>query len=240
MPDPPHATNLQTPSATCHPAQSQAAQGGPLRCHGMGVRRGMTSDRSDDPYDGGDQLGFDELDETSGGTTLDDQRITEEFSLVPAAGGGFGAWTTALARKLDRLLELGAHCVIVDCDDPCCYVQLLATPAGTIAEAVSNVYLVDWGAELDPDQETALGTLGWVEPAPPCEGDTCSSEDHGHNWTTEFPDPTSTRTIARLLAETLVGVYGVTETDLLTVKIFPAFWRDWRWDDERGLVHVDP
>lgn len=169
-----------------------------------------------------------------------DRRITEEFSLVPAAGGGFGAWTTALSRKLERLLELGAHCLIVECDDPCCYVQLLATPAGTIAEAVSNVYLADDGAEIDVDQERALRTLGWDDPTPPCEGDTCFSEDHGHNWTTDFPDPTRARAIARLLTETLVGVDGVTETDLLTVKIFPAFWRDWRWDAEHGLVHVDP
>ncbi len=169
-----------------------------------------------------------------------DTRITEEFSLVPAAGGGFGAWTTALARKLERLLELGAHCVIVECDDPCCYVQLLATPAGTVAEAVSNVYLRDWDAEIDTDQEQALRTLGWSDPRPACDGNTCSAEDHGHNWTNDFPDPTKARALARLLTETLVGVYSVSETDLLTVRIFPAFWRDWRWDDERGLVHVDP
>ena len=159
---------------------------------------------------------------------------------MPAAGGGFGAWTTALARKLERLLELGAHCVIIECDDPCCYVQLLATPAGTIAEAVSNVYLRDWGATIDADQEQALRTLGWGEPRPPCEGDTCSADDHGHNWTTDLSDPSQVRATARLLTETLVGVYGVTETDLLTVKIFPALWRDWRWDDERGLVHDEP
>lgn len=176
-------------------------------------------------------------DRTAGHGSPDHPRVTEDFSLVPAAGGGFGPWARALARKLDRLLELGPHCVIVECEDPACYVQVLATPAGTIAEAVSSTYLADWGAEIDPAQEQALRTLGWREPHPPCDDEHCPDDDRGHNWTVPFPDPHRTAAVARLLTETLVGVYGVSETDLLTVQVFPAWWDDWDWDDERGPVH---
>lgn len=101
---------------------------------------------------------------------------------------------------------------------------------GFRAEVVSNAYL-EGSRALSPDQEEALGALGWQWPSPHGTGD--------RNFSRQWPMPVPFRVVAHLAVRTLREVYGVGRPTELAYRRFDG--DDRAFDEpDLGIEPLDP
>lgn len=146
------------------------------------------------------------------------------YTLAPASGGGWPAWTAAFTRLLIRLVVEPTHCVIVTQEPNQRYVQLMIGHGHAHVEASGNTYL--WGDfRLGPSEERLLDTLGFQHP---------DRLDPRHslpqNWwfDDERADPCR---IADVLTAAMIGVMAFDVHWPITISIFgasaPCAWCFW-------------
>ena len=161
-----------------------------------------------------------------------DRLGSEHFQVSPAAGGGPGPCAAAMGRKLADLVEHGCFCVVIaSAAESRLFVQVVATPVGLHAEAVSNEFLRDTDFELTSTQEARLADLGWRHPEVAADG---SVDRNGSavNWWLDLQGVAGLGLAANLLVDTIIGVYAVDDGEVLDVRIFPSHIQRWRWVDD--------
>ncbi|MCD9625272.1 TY-Chap domain-containing protein [Rhabdothermincola salaria] len=159
-----------------------------------------------------------------------DQRapVSESFLVSISGGGGVDAFRCALVRKFADLVGRGSHCVILERTFlERHYTQALLTPVGAHVEAVGHRYLEPVGLELSGDQIDELTRRGWQPPLDPDEHDGAPE-----NWWIEEPGPHHLDATADQLLSTLIGVYGLTADEPVSVTVFPADCQEWEWVDD--------
>lgn len=136
------------------------------------------------------------------------------YTVTPAAGGGWPAWTAALTRLLVRFTFAPAHCIVVTQEPNQRYVQLMVGHGHAHVEASSNTYLAG-DFRLDSTEERALAALGFEPPA----GDPDKTSPDNWWFDADRADPEH---IAGLLTATMIGVMGFDVGAPLTVETFGA------------------
>jgi len=141
----------------------------------------------------------------------------EEFVVVPAAGGGWGAVTVALARRF-RTVGPGGRSVYaileLDDEDRNVYVQAHVEAGGSIhAEVVSDAYLLPED-QLTPHQIALLEGHGWHLG--------WSESDDIANWCQEFNGDDRTDVAAAHMVFALSDVLGVRADEPVALRIFAA------------------
>ena len=140
---------------------------------------------------------------------------TRTYTVAPRDGGGWPAWTAALARLLVRLTVAPAHCLIVTQQPNERYVQLMLGHGHAHLEASSNEYLLG-DFRLGASDEAALASLGFRHPE--------ELGDHSglpENWWIDHHVADPVR-ITQLLSTTLQSVMGFDERWPVTIEVFGA------------------
>jgi hypothetical protein len=140
---------------------------------------------------------------------------TASFSVSPASGGGWTAWTAALVRMFTRLRDQPAHCVVVTQEPNERYVQVMIGHGHAHVEASSNTYLAG-DFRLGPSEEQLLRSFGFEHPD---AADPRSTLPQNWWFDEEHADPHS---IAETLTATMIGVMCFDERWPITIDIFGA------------------
>jgi T3SS (YopN, CesT) and YbjN peptide-binding chaperone 3 len=137
------------------------------------------------------------------------------YSVAPADGGGWPAWTAAFTRLLGRLAVGPTHCVVVTQEPNQRYVQMMLGHGHAHLEASSNAYLVG-DFRLAESDEAALADLGFLHP-----DDLADDSGLPENWWIDHDvaDPTH---IAQLLTATVRNVMAFDEHWPVTIDVFGA------------------
>ena len=150
----------------------------------------------------------------------------QSFTVAPATGGGWPAWTAAFTRLLVQLAVEPAHCVVVTQEPNLRYVQLMVGHGHAHVEASSNTYLMG-DFQLSPTEERVLEQLGFQHPD---QLDPASTLPE--NWWFDADDADPVR-IAEVLTAAMIGVMAFDARWPLTIEIFGAespcnacFWAD--------------
>lgn len=151
------------------------------------------------------------------------------FVVVPASGGGWPAWATALLRYLRRIGNQPTRAVIFS--QPTInarYVQMQIGHGLAHAEASSNVYLPE-DSKLSADDERLLRELGWRVPA----ADVDDPDEYPANWSLPLVHGDWNYLVEMSLA-TLVGVFGFFVTHGIRIDTFgcDSPCRDCSWPAE--------
>lgn len=158
--------------------------------------------------------------------TESERTIERNFSVAPAAGGGWTSWMTALARLFADLAPLPTHCIVITQDPNQRYVQLMAGHRHMRLEASSNHYL-QGDFRLSPREESHLERLGFRRPDHPDAVDRFPA-----NWWIERgAAPTA---VADLLVHVMAAVMGFDDRFPVHVAVFGAAspCRACSWSDE--------
>ena len=150
----------------------------------------------------------------------------QSFTVAPATGGGWPAWTSAFTRLLVRLAVEPTHCVVVTQEPNPRYVQLMVGHGHAHVEASSNTYL-EGDFQLSPTEERLLEQLGFQHP------DRLDPEStFPENWWFDVDDADPVR-LAEILAAAMIGVMAFDARWPLTIEVFGAdspcnacFWAD--------------
>ena len=148
------------------------------------------------------------------------------YTLVPAAGGGWPAWTAAFTRLLIRLVAEPTHCILVMQEPNQRYVQLMIGHGHAHVEAASNTYLLG-DFRLGPSDERMLESLGFQHP------DRLDPEHSlPHNWWFD-EDHADPRRIAVVLTAAMIDVMAFDARWPVTIEVFGAaapcascFWEE--------------
>ena len=154
---------------------------------------------------------------------------TTTFSVVPASGGGWQPWSTALLRYFRRIGQQATQGVtITQPTTNARYVQMLIGHGLAHTEASSNVYLPQ-ESKLSDDDHRLLTELGWQAPT----ADVDDPDVYPANWSLPPIHGDWTYLVQMILA-TLVGVFGFGDTHEIRIDTFgcdrPCL--DCSWPDE--------
>ncbi len=142
------------------------------------------------------------------------------FTITPAAGGGWGPFTAALARLLAAATEEGLWWATITMADQSAnpgFAHLGPDEGGKLYTEVAGDYYLPEPARLDPTQRARLRELGWADPVADLSGD---DEIQPRNHTRSWPMAELPEACAHVVA-TLRAVYGFTDDDLIAVDLDP-------------------
>lgn len=140
-----------------------------------------------------------------------------DYSIVPAVGGGWGVWSAALVRLLDRSGQNPTRAVVISQHARHeRYVQVLIGHGIAYAEASSNVYL-EGDSRLDDRQAELLSELGWRSPGFR-END---SDEPSTNWSLPLVRGDWQYLVEMFLA-TIVGVFEFSDELPVDIRSFLA------------------
>ena len=140
---------------------------------------------------------------------------SDSYSVAPATGGGWPAWTAALVRMLTRMIDEPTHCITITQEPNERYVQLMVGHGHACVEASSNTYLTG-DFRLGPSEEAVLRSFGFRHP------DALDPRDSvPRNWWFDenHADPIL---IAETLTATMIGVMCFDERWPITINLFGA------------------
>lgn len=146
---------------------------------------------------------------------LADRVGSQSYSIAPARGGGWAAWTTAFARLLTRLVLEPTHCLVVTQEPNQRYVQMLLGHGHAHVEASGNRYLTG-DHRLDATEERLLQSLGF-RPA----GELPPESTGPYNWwfDVDVADPVA---IADVLTVAIRSVMRFDQRYPITIEVFGA------------------
>ncbi|MGI8940108.1 MAG: TY-Chap domain-containing protein [Iamia sp.] len=152
--------------------------------------------------------------------------LSEDFTLRPKDGGGFGMVEAALARKLWSLAPRHSRtAVIVSIKDGGVsnhFTQTLVDwEDGAWVEAVSNTFIESADHQISDDQTRLLTGLGFEPPT-----------DEMPNHFVVYPQPVDWSHVAALVVRTLESVYGVPASAVIQVQAFTVDRADHDDDEE--------
>lgn len=152
-----------------------------------------------------------------------------EYTLVPADGGGWTAWSAALLRLVRRMAGQPTQALVVT--QPALtgrYVQALVGHGTAFVEASSNDHL-EGDSRLTADHEELLRLLAWEWPE--IDGD--DPDVHPSNWSLPIVRG-DWEFVAEMLSATLIGVFGFSQYLPITVRTFlcDSPCRACSWPDE--------
>lgn len=142
------------------------------------------------------------------------------FTVTPAAGGGWGPFTEALARLLSDATDEGLWWATIAMADQSAnpgFAHLGPDEGGKLYTEVAGAYYLPEPARLDPAQRARLRELGWADPVADLSGD---DEIQPRNHTRSWPMAELPEACAHVVA-TLQAVYGFTEDDAIGVYLDP-------------------
>ncbi len=138
-----------------------------------------------------------------------------EYTLTPADGGGWSAWSAALLRLVQRLAKQPTQAVIIAQDvltDR--YVQFQIGHGIAHVEASSNVYLTGH-SRLSDDHEQLLGLAGWRPP----RLETDDPDDMPANWSLPLVRA-DWSSMTEVICATIIGIFGFSEHLPITIRTF--------------------
>ena len=138
-----------------------------------------------------------------------------EYTLTPADGGGWSAWSAALLRLVQRLAKQPTQAMIITQDVLTRrYVQVLIGHGIAHAEASSNIYL-SGDSRLLPDHEELLELVGWLPPA----SDHDDPDDMPANWSWPLVQD-DWSSLTEVICATIIGIFGFSEHLPITIRTF--------------------
>ncbi|MGE0305024.1 MAG: hypothetical protein AB7N61_12320 [Acidimicrobiia bacterium] len=140
-----------------------------------------------------------------------------DFSVAPAAGGGWHEWAAALERLLRSIGHNPTQCLLITQDSVTDrYVQMLIGHGQAHAEASSNVYL-QGVSRLTADHEDLLARLGWMAPARAYD----DRSGMPANWVLPLVEGNWADMVEVVLA-TVAGVFGFDQNQPVEIRTFMA------------------
>lgn len=142
------------------------------------------------------------------------------FTVTPAAGGGWGPFTVALARLLADATDEGlwwATIALADDTANPAFAHLGPDEGGKLYTEVAGDYYLPEPARLDPTQRAKLRDLGWADPVADLSGD---DEIQPRNHTRSWPMAQLADACEHVIG-TLQAVYGFTDHDAIAVYLDP-------------------
>ena len=140
---------------------------------------------------------------------------SDSYSVAPASGGGWTAWTAALVRMLTLLRDEPTHCITIAQEPNQRYVQLMIGHGHAHVEASSNTYLTG-DFRLGPSEEALLRSFGFRHPD---ALDPRSSVPRNWWFEEDHADPLS---IAETLTATMSSVMCFDDRWPIAINLFGA------------------